>query len=172
MPLGGGGGGPTLNGKCHFKFPFWLLEPFPQTNYQMLRKLECNGGLIFKVVLMCCRAGKTLSKGPAATFRPKGVCFLTYTGLLTFYGPQYLSSFSSWRRKSKKFPCFTKFRVPLVNLFVSLLQTQFWCHRPSTQLVWTVIIPQSFHGYPRNWPGVDSSSSTSSQSEMLPIFVT
>ena len=24
----GGEGVPTPNGKCHFKFPFWLIEPF------------------------------------------------------------------------------------------------------------------------------------------------
>ena len=42
-------------------------------------------------------------KGPAATFRPKGVCSPMYTSLFIFYGPsQYLSSFSSNYPKSKK----------------------------------------------------------------------
>ena len=36
-------------------------------------------------------------------------------------------------------------REYLSTFFVSLLRTQFWCHRPSTKLVWTVI-PQSFQG--------------------------
>ena len=45
---------------------------------------------------------------------------------------RYLSSFSSWRPKTKKFLFFTNFHVPLVKKTVGLLQNQFWCHRPST----------------------------------------
>ena len=44
---------------------------------------------------------------------------------------RYLSSFSSWRPKTKKFPFFTNLRDALVKKFVGLLRTQFWCHRPS-----------------------------------------
>ena len=32
----------------------------------------------------------------------------------------------------ENFPFFTKFHFTLVKIFVGLLQTQFWCHRPST----------------------------------------
>ena len=52
---------------------------------------------------------KHSQNGPAATFRPKGLCSPMYNGLFTFYCPsQYISSFSRWRRKSEKFPFFTK----------------------------------------------------------------
>ena len=47
---------------------------------------------------------KHCQEGPAATFRPKGVCSPMHTGLFIFNGPsQYLSPFSSWRPKSKNF---------------------------------------------------------------------
>ena len=50
----------------------------------------------------------------------------------SFYPSRYLFSFSTWRPKTKKFPFFTNFHVALVKKTVGLLQTQFWCHRPST----------------------------------------
>ena len=65
-------------------------------------------------------------KGPAATFRPKGVCSPMCTGLFTFYSPShYPSSLSSWRPKSKKFPFFTNFHFPLVKNFVACYRFNF-----------------------------------------------
>ena len=115
---------------------FWKSWPY-------LRMLHCPifAGNSRSSGISQFRAGKTRSK---STFRRKGVCSPMYNGLFTFYGPsQYLSSFSSWRLKRKKFPFFTKFYFNSISKKISLLRPQFWCHRPSQQLVWTVT-PQSF----------------------------
>ena len=78
------------------------------------------------------RQAKHCQKGPAATFRPKGVCSSMYTGLFTFYSlPQYLSSFSSWTPKSKKFPFFTNFHCHL--------QKNCW---PAAE---SILMPPTFH---------------------------
>ena len=47
---------------------------------------------------------------------------------------------------------------------------QFWCRRPSTELIWTVIY-QTFNGYIRSWPGVSYLASGSSKREKRVIFV-
>ena len=43
---------------------------------------------------------------------------------------RYLSSFSSWRPKTKKFP-FSWNSIAAHDFFAGLLRTQFWCHLPS-----------------------------------------
>ena len=78
------------------------------------------------------RAGKTRSKRPRSHWLST-VHLLPYMWA-SFYPldtSRYLSSFLSWRLKSKKFPFFTNSHFNLVNKFVGLLRTQFWCHRPS-----------------------------------------
>ena len=70
----------------------------------------------------------------------------------------------------RKFSVFTNFYCQLQKKNVALLRKQFWCHRPSRWLVWTVI-PQSFQRKPKNWPGVNSLASRSSQRKVMPIFV-
>ena len=42
---GGGAGGLTSNGKNHPKFPFWLLEPFPNNPSSTFLKVSENNGL-------------------------------------------------------------------------------------------------------------------------------
>ena len=80
------------------------------------------------------QAGKTRSKQPRKTRskQPRSHCLSTRHLLpymwASFYPldpSRYLSSFSSWRPNSKKFPFFTNFHFNLVNKFVGLLRTQF-----------------------------------------------
>ena len=58
----------------------------------------------------------------------------------------------------EKIPFFTNFHCHLQK---NCQPAQFWCHRPSLWLVWTVIL-QSFQGYPKRWHGVNS--------EVMPNF--
>ena len=86
----------------------------------------------------------------------------------------YHEKFSHWKfsgteRFTKKF-CFSLISVSAWKKSIGLVYPNFLCHRPSQKLVWTVI-PQTFQGYPRSWPGVNSLASRSSQSEVMPIFV-
>ena len=77
-------------------------------------------------------AGKTRSKQPRSHWL--STAHLLPYMWASFYplDPyRYLSSFSSWRPKTKKFPFFTNFHFALVKKIVGLLLTQFWCHRPS-----------------------------------------
>ena len=79
------------------------------------------------------RAGKTRSKRPRSHWLST-MHLLPYMWA-SFYPldpSRYLFSFSSWRPKTKKFPFFTNFHVAFVKKTVGLLQTQFWCHQPST----------------------------------------
>ena len=78
------------------------------------------------------QAGKTRSKRPRSHWLST-VHLLPYMWA-SFYPldpSRYLSSFSSWRPKTKKFPFFTKFHCRSRFFFAGLLRTQFWCHRPS-----------------------------------------
>ena len=80
------------------------------------------------------QAGKTLSKRARSHFLPKGVCSPMYFSIFTFYGPpQYLSWFSSWRPKRRKFQFFTNLHVrPHANFF-------WWPAAAS------ILIPPTFH---------------------------
>ena len=65
---------------------------------------------------------------------------------------------------------YEKFRFSLISLSVTLKKSielvypQFWCHRPSQQLVWTVI-PQTFHGGPKSRPNVKGLAYSTLQSQ-------
>ena len=118
------------------------------TRLLLFQKVESNGVPFFKVVLgLHCssfagnsrstgisqlQAGKTLSKRPCSHFLSTGH-LLPYMWA-SFYPldpSRYLSSFSSWRPKSKKIPFFTNLRCSTRLFLAGLLQTQFWSHRPS-----------------------------------------
>ena len=65
---------------------------------------------------------------------------------------------------------FANFCAHTLKQCSGLVCAQFWCHRPSTQLVRSVI-PQSFQGHPRSWPVVNVLESRSFQSQVTPILV-
>ena len=103
------------------------------------------------VALTLLRATKTPSKLPRSHFSPKR------------------------RLVPYAYPSFDILWPIPISLFVSLsvckrsfglVYAQFWCHRPFTYLVWTVI-PQSFQGYPKSWSGVISSASSTLQSQHI-----
>ena len=83
-----------------------------------------------------------------------------------------------WVVASKNFPgafypknhFFANFRAHTLKQCSGLLCAQFWCHWPSTSIVWSVT-PQSFQGHPRSWPGVNGLASRSFQSQVTQICV-
>ena len=85
------------------------------------------------------RAGKTRSKRPRSHWLST-VHLLPYMWA-SFYPldpSRYLSSFSSWRPKTKKFPFFTNFHFALVKKIVGLLRTQFWSQMYIFDKVWVL----------------------------------
>ena len=78
-------------------------------------------------------------KSPQPLFAQKAFFPLCITGFSPFMA-HYNISLRSWvEGRRVKNSVFHEFQFPLAKKFVSLLQTKFWCHRPSQYLVWTVI---------------------------------
>ena len=128
-------------------WPNLIVARFPHCNYntnyprcgvtgwtrqlQMFQKVFA--GSLRSTGISQLRAGKTRSKRPRSHWLST-VHLLPYMWA-SFYPldpSRYLSSISSWRPKTKKFPFFTNFHGHLQKKFVGLLRTQFWCYRPST----------------------------------------
>ena len=104
---------------------------------------------------------KTRSKLPHSHFLPK-LRLVPYA--FTSFDPLWPISLR-FRVKGRRVKYFSFW---LISLSVrkkrsGLVYAQFWCHRPSTYLVWT-IIPQSFQGYRKSWPGVIGLASSTLQS--------
>ena len=78
-------------------------------------------------------------KSPQPLFAQKVFFPLCITGFSPFMA-HYNISLRSWvEGRRVKNSVFHEFQFPLAKKFVSLLQTKFWCYRPSQYLVWTVI---------------------------------
>ena len=114
------------------------------------------------------QAGKTRSKRARSHFSAKGVCSLMYNGLITINGPsKYLSSFSSWSPKRKKFhfsrisTC-KKIRRPAAD---SILMP------PTCNISILNRYTPKFSGVNQKltWCQLNSFVSRSSQSEVMPI---
>ena len=74
-------------------------------------------------------AGKTRSKRPHSHCLSTGHLLANMWASFHPLDPSlYLSSFSSWRPKSKKFPFFTNFHSPLVTGFFWLCRAGLWMH--------------------------------------------
>ena len=111
------------------------IKIFSQEDLALKSKLRLGGFLLHLPIfdgnsrftgISQLRAGKTRSK------RPRSHCLSTVHLLpymwASFYPldpSRYLSSFPSWRPKTKKFPFFTNLHVALVKKFIGLLRTQF-----------------------------------------------
>ena len=109
-------------------FPLWS-KMWPN-NFSLHRPIFAGNSRFTGISQL--RAGKTRSKRPRSHWLST-VHLLPYMWA-SFYPldpSRYLSSFSSWRPKTKKFPFFTKFHCRSCFFFAGLLRTQFWCHRPS-----------------------------------------
>ena len=100
---------------------------------QMLWKSSCNGGPMFKLVLELLISWDRAENTCNPIFVNGAFVALSIT-TISPVGPITISLFISQLQPAKKYVC--------------LLRSQFWCHRPFTNLIWTVI-PQSFQGYPK-----------------------
>ena len=101
---------------------------WPYLRFQHLLNFAGNS---FSTSISKLQAGKRRSKKPRSQFFAQKASVPLHNPAFPLFAPsQYLSSFSSYRPKSIKDKFFTSFRVALVKLFVGLLRSQFWCHRP------------------------------------------
>ena len=118
---------------------------------QMLWKSSCNGGPMFKLVLELLMSWDRAENTCNPIFVNGAFVALSRT-TISPVGPITISLFISQLQPAKK--------------YVRLLRSQFWCHRPFTKLIWTVI-PQSFQGKPKSRPGVIAMVSSSLESQFI-----
>ena len=81
----------------------------------------------------------------------------------------YCWKFSGTERFTQKITFFANFRAHTLKNVPGSSALNFWCHQPSTYLVWSVI-PQCFQGHLRSWSGVNRLASRSFQSQATQIL--